>query len=75
MAYVTQCLSSMAMLNMNFKVQAEAGWLTERACQLFDNLKQRYNPNTKLSAKQMIEKLNKIEPKKGEYPKVMSARS
>ena len=28
MAYMTQCLSSMAMLNAIFNIQAEAGWLT-----------------------------------------------
>ena len=39
MAYVTQCLSGMAMLNAIFNIQAEAGWPTGRACHLFDNLK------------------------------------
>ena len=45
MVYVTQCLSGMAMLNAIFNVRAEAGLPTGRACQLFDNLKQKYNPN------------------------------
>ena len=56
MAYTTQCLSSMAMLNAIFNIQAGAGWLAGKACQLFDNLKQKYNPNNKLS----IKKHNKI---------------
>ena len=71
MAYATQCLISMAMLNTIFIVQVEAGWQTGRACQLFDNLKQKYNTNNKLSRVQMIKKLNKIKPKKGEDSKVM----
>ena len=71
MAYVTQCLSSTAMLNAIFNVQAEVGWLTGKACQLFDNLKQKYNPNDKLSRAQMIKKLNKTKSKKEEDPKVI----
>ena len=39
-ANVTQCLSGTAMLNSIFNIQAEAYWLTGKACQLFDNLKQ-----------------------------------
>ena len=39
MAYLTQCLSGLAMLNVIFYIQAEAGWSTGRAWQLFDNLK------------------------------------
>ena len=58
------------MLNVILNVQAETGWLTGR-CQLFDNLKQKYNPNNKLSRAQMIKKHYKIKPKKGEDPKVM----
>ena len=69
MACVTQCLSSMIM-NTVFNVEAEAGCPTGKACQLFDNLKQKYNPNKKLSRAQMITKLIKIKPKKGEDPKV-----
>ena len=71
MAYVTQYLSSMAMLNAIFNIQAEAGWPTERACQLFDNLKQNHNHNDKLSRMQMIKNLHKIKPKKGDDPKVL----
>ena len=71
MAYMTQCLSGMAMLNAIFNIQAEAGWLTGKACQLFDNLKQKYNLDYKLLRVQMIKMLNKIKPKKGEDPKVM----
>ena len=52
MVYVTQYLTGMAMLNAIFNVQAEAGWSTERACHLFDNMKQKYNPNDKLSRAQ-----------------------
>ena len=70
MACVTQYLSSIAMLTVIFNVQAEAGWPTGRACQLFDNLKHKYNPNDKLLRAQMMKKLNEIEPKKGEDPKV-----
>ena len=43
MAYVTHCLNSTAMLNAIFNIQAEAGWPTGRACQLFNNLKHKYN--------------------------------
>ena len=71
MVYATQCLSSMAMLNAIFSIQAEAGWPTGKACQLFDNLKQKYNHNDKLLKVQIIKKLNKIKPKKGEDPKMM----
>ena len=39
MMYMNQCLSSMAMLNVLYNIQAEAGWPTARAYQLFDNLK------------------------------------
>ena len=63
MAYTTQCLSSMAMLNAIFNIQAGAGWLAGKACQLFDNLKQKYNPNNKFSWVQMIKKLYEIKPK------------
>ena len=48
MAYRTQCLCSMVMLNTIFNIQAEAGWWTGKACQLFDNLKKKYNPHDKL---------------------------
>ena len=54
MVCATQYLSSTAMLKAIFKVQAEAGWPTERACQLFDNLKQKFNHNNKLLRVQMI---------------------
>ena len=53
MEYVTQCLSGMVMLNTIFNIQAEAGGPTGKACQLFDNLKQKYNPNDKLSKVQL----------------------
>ena len=49
MAHMTQCLSSMAMLNAIFNIQAEAGWPTGKARQLFGNLKHKYKPNDKLS--------------------------
>ena len=39
MAYMTQSLSDMAMLNAIFNIQAEAGWPTGRACQLLENVK------------------------------------
>ena len=39
MVYVTQCKSNTTMLNAMFNIQAEEGWPTGRACQLFDNLK------------------------------------
>ena len=58
------------MLNATFNVQAEAGWPARRAHQLFDNLKNKYNHNDKLLRAQIIMKLNKIKPKKGEDPKV-----
>ena len=48
MAYATQCLSSMTMLNAIFNIQAKADWPAGRVYQLFDNLKQKYNPNNKL---------------------------
>ena len=70
MVYKTQHLSSMAMLNAIFNIQTEAGWPTGKACQLFDNLKHKYNPNDKLSRAQMIKKLNKIKPKKEKDLKV-----
>ena len=66
MAYVSQYLSTMAMLNAIFNIQADTGWPTGKACQLFDSLKQRYNPNDKLSRAQMIKKLNEIKSKKRE---------
>ena len=69
--YVTLCLNGMAMLNEIFNVQVEAGWLTGKACELFNNLKQKYNRNDKLSRVQMIKKPNKIKPMKGDDPKVM----
>ena len=71
MAYTTQCLGNVAMLNVIFTIQGEVGWLTEKVCQLFDNLKQKYNPNDKLSRVQMIKMLNKIKPKEGEDLKMM----
>ena len=71
MAYTTQCLSSMAMLNAIFNIQAEAGWPTGRVCQMFDNLKHKYNHNEKLSRAKMIKKLNKIKTKNGKSPKMM----
>ena len=71
MAYATQCLSSVAMLNTIFNIQTKAGWQTGKVCQLFDNLKYKYNPNDKLSRVQMMKKLNEIKLKKGENPKVM----
>ena len=46
MAYMAQCLSGMTMLNAIFHVQAEISWPTGKACQLFDKLKQKYNPNS-----------------------------
>ena len=46
MAYTTQCLSGTAMLNAIFNTQAEAGWLTGRACQLFDSLKHKSSTMT-----------------------------
>ena len=55
----------------NIKNKAEAGWLTGKACQLFDNLKHKYNPNDKLLRVQMMKKLKKIKPKKSKDPKVM----
>ena len=71
MAFATQCFSGMAVLNVIFNVQVETGWLTGKACQLFDNLKQKYNPNDKLLRAQTLKKLNKIKPKRGDDPKVM----
>ena len=71
MAYLTQCLSRIAMLNAIFNVQAETGWTTGRSSWLFDNLKHKDNPNDELSRAQMIKKLNKIKLMKGEDPKVM----
>ena len=50
-----------------FELYSHAG----KACQLFDKLKQKYNPNDKLSSMQIIKKLNEIKPKKGEDLKVM----
>ena len=64
MAYATQCSSIMIMLNATFNIQAEAGWSTGRACQLFDNLKCKCNPYEKLLRAQMIKKLNDSKPKK-----------
>ena len=46
MAYMIQCLSGTAMLNAMFNFRAKAGWLTGKACQLFDNFKHKYNPMT-----------------------------
>ena len=43
MAYAILCLSSVAMLNAIFNIQAEAGWPTGKAYQLFGNLKLKYN--------------------------------
>ena len=37
MAYMANCLSGMTMLNAIFHIQAETGWPTGKACQLFDN--------------------------------------
>ena len=54
MAYMTQCLSSTTMLNAIINIQLAAGWPTGKACQLFDNLKQRCNPYYKLLRSQMI---------------------
>ena len=71
MAYATQCLSATTIMNAILNVQVESGWLTGRACQLFDNLTCKYNLNDKLSRVQMINKLNKIKPKKREDPKLM----
>ena len=71
MSYATQCLSSTTILNAIFNIQAEPGLSTGTACQLFDNLKQKYYPNNKLLRAQMIKKLNEIKPKKGEDPKVV----
>ena len=48
MAFVTQCLSGTAMLNAIFNVQVETGCPTGKKCQLFDNLKQKYDLNDKL---------------------------
>ena len=61
----------MAMLNSIFNIQAETGWLTGKAWQLFDNLKHKYNRKNKLSRAQMIKKLKEMKPKKGEDSKVM----
>ena len=36
-------------VNVIFNIQAEAGWPTGRACQLFDTLKHEYNPDDMLS--------------------------
>ena len=47
MVYVSQCLSGTAMLNALFNIHAEACWLTERECQLFDNLMHKRNSNDK----------------------------
>ena len=33
MVYVTQCLSSITMMNAIFNIQVEAGWPTGKACQ------------------------------------------
>ena len=74
MVYTTQFLSGMAMLNATFNIQAEAGWLTGRACQLFENLKLNCNPNNKLLRAKMIKKLNEIKPEKGEDHKVTCDR-
>ena len=57
------------MLNVVLNVQAETSWSTGKACQLFDNLEQKYIANNKLLIAQMIKKLN--ESKKGDNPKVM----
>ena len=58
----------MAMLKAIFNIQAKAGWQTRKACQLFDNLKQKYNPNDNLLKAQMTKKLREIKPKRGEDP-------
>ena len=52
MTYATKFLSSTAMLDVIYNVQDEAGWITGNACQMFDILKQKYNPNDKLSSAQ-----------------------
>ena len=48
MSYATQCLSGTAILNVIFNIPAGTSWRTGKACQLFDNLNQKYNPNNKL---------------------------
>ena len=60
MAYMIQCLRSKAMLNATSNIKAQAGWPTGRACQLFNNLKHKYNPNDKLSRMQMIKNLMRL---------------
>ena len=70
MAYTTQCLSGMAMLNAIFNIQAEAGWLTGKACQLFDNLKQKYNLDYKLLRVQMIKILTRLSPRREKTQKL-----
>ena len=61
----------MAMLDMILNIQAKAGWPIGRVCQLFDNLKQKYIPMSKLLRVQSIKKPNEIKHKEGEDPKVM----
>ena len=69
MVYATQCLSGMAMLNGIFNIQAQAGLPSGRACQLFGNLKHKYNPHDKLLRVQMIKKLNKTKANKEKIQK------
>ena len=52
----------MTILNLIFNAKAEAGWPTGKARQLFDNLKQKYNTNNKLSSVQVIKKLVRLSP-------------
>ena len=75
MVDATQCLSCTPMLNAIFNVQAAAGWPTGRACQLFDDMKHKYNTNDKLLSVQMMTKLNEIKPRKRENPKVMCEKT
>ena len=65
MVYANQCLSSMAMLINIFNIQAEVGWWTGRACQLFNKLKQ-ISLTTSCQGK-----LNEIHPNKGEDLKMI----
>ena len=68
MAYTTQRMSIMVMLNVIFNVQAEAGWPTRRACQLFAIISTTLMTSIEALT---IKKLYEIKPKKGEDPKVM----
>ena len=59
------------MLNVIISFKPKQAGQLEEHVSFYEHLKQKYNPNDKLSRAQMIKKLNKIKPKKQEDPKVM----